>query len=69
MATSPSEAPPPELVAIAIALEATLLAPGADEPAPRPDVRPWRWDGWDETSDAYSSAVNHRGDRSEGRPL
>jgi len=54
MATSPSEPAPPEMVAIAIALEATLLAPGADEPAARPDIRPWRWDGWeswDEASD------------------
>lgn len=52
MATSPSEPAPAEAVAIALALEATLLAPGADEPAPRPDMRPWRWDGWDESPDA-----------------
>gem|GEM_PF-4735965 len=41
---------PPEVVAIAVALAVTLLDDEAptDSVATRPpDVRPWRWQGWD----------------------
>ncbi len=51
MATSPSDpqAVPPEVIAIAVALAVTMLEPAADgDDAPRPpDVRTWRWAGWD----------------------
>jgi hypothetical protein len=38
---------PPEVIAIAVALAATLFEPGADEAPPPPDVSRWRWQGWD----------------------
>jgi hypothetical protein len=50
MATSPSEERvPPEVVAIAVALAATLFEPAADDQAPAgPDMAPWRWQGWEQ---------------------
>ncbi|MEA2901804.1 MAG: hypothetical protein QOH36_1691 [Actinomycetota bacterium] len=53
MATSPSEPSdpvPPEVIAIAVALAATMFEPVADETAGArpPDVAPWRWDAWDD---------------------
>ncbi len=55
MATSPSEQPgtsrtdivPPEVIAIAVALAATLFEPGVDEAPAPPDVGSWRWEAWD----------------------
>jgi hypothetical protein len=50
MATSPSDtgAVPPEVIAIAVALAATMLEPGADQaPPPQPDHARWRWEAWD----------------------
>ncbi len=49
MATSPSDpaAVPPEVIAIAIALAATMLEPGDDQAPPPPDDRQWRWQAWD----------------------
>jgi hypothetical protein len=47
METSPSEPVPPEVIAIAVALAATLLEPGSDEPPAPPDVDRWRWQAWD----------------------
>ena len=49
MATSPSDPQPvpPEVVAIAVALAATMFEPGADDVAPPPDVGAWRWEGWE----------------------
>ena len=55
MATSPSESSaagpvPPEVIAIAVALAATMFEPEADDTADTrpPDVGSWRWQAWDD---------------------
>jgi len=52
MATSPSDPHqpdiPPEVIAIAVALAATMFEPAPDEAsAPSLVNSSWRWEGWD----------------------
>jgi hypothetical protein len=35
------------VIAIAVALAATMLEPGADQVPPPPDHSQWRWEAWD----------------------